>query len=318
MWLDALLLGLLGIFALLGAWRGALESGLRLVALAAAYGGAVVVAARWGPALAGELGVSPLLGMPLAGTAGFLAIHVCFHIVLVWARSADRARRGGVPRGGLDRLLGASFGVARGAVFAVLLGWLALVAGALRETRAPVAEAIPDASESAFAQWSGRVVGEGARRALGGDGAPGASFAGTLVSQPADTLALTRRVVGHPGIVELQRDGVFWSLVEAGSIEAALERPSFRAVAAAPDLRQQLAALGVIDEFAAADPAGFSRALAPALREVGAKISTLRTDPEVQQLLRDPEVARMLEEGDTIGLLTLPAFQDLVRRVSTS
>jgi uncharacterized membrane protein required for colicin V production len=318
MWLDGLLVGLLALFALLGAWRGALESGLRLLGLTVAYGGAVWAATRLGPALGEELGLSPLLAMPLAGTAAFLGCQLLFHVALVFARATDRERRAGAPRGAFDRALGAFFGVARGAVFAILLAWLGLVAGALRETRAPVAEALPDTSESALAKWSGRLVGAGTRTALGGDAVPGAGFAGTLVADPADTLAATRRVLSDPAIIELQRDAQFWALVEAGAVERALALPSFRSVAGSPELRAELARLGVIDEFAAATPAAFTHALAPALLEVGHRVAGLRSDPEVQQLLRDPEVARLLEQGDTLGLLTHPAFQDLVRRVTTS
>jgi len=318
MWLDVFLVGLLAVFALLGSWRGALESGLRLVALAASYGAAVFAAGRWGPGVAEALGVPPLLGMPLAGTAAFLGCHLLFHVVLVLARSADRDRRAGLPRTSGDRALGGIFGLARGAIFALLLAWLGLVAGVLRETQAPVAAVLPDPTESALAQWSGRVVGAGAREAFGGDASPGAAFAGALAANPADTLVAARRVLAHPGIVELQRDGEFWNLLENGSADFALARPSYRALAADPGLRAELASLGMIDAEAASDPSAFTAALRPALEEVGARLARLRTDPEVQALLHDPEIAGLIEQGDTLGLLTHPSFQDLVRRVTTS
>ena len=315
---DALLILLLAVFALLGAWRGAVESGLRVAALAASYGAAVLAATKSGPAVAEALGIPPLLGMPLAGTAAFLACHVLFHVMLVIARSADRERRAGLPRSGADRLFGAVFGVARGAVFAVLLAWLGLIAGALRQTSEPVAALVPDPGESALAQWSGRLVGEGARQALGGDSSPGAAFAGALAARPADTLVVARRVLAHPGIVQLQRDAEFWALLEGGASDRALSRQSFREIAADTGLRDELAALGMIDQEAAADPTAFTAALRPALEEVGSRLARLRSDPQIRALLQDPEIAGLLERGDTLGLLTHPSFQDLVRRVTTS
>jgi hypothetical protein len=127
-----------------------------------------------------------------------------------------------------------------------------------------------------------------------------------------------RRVLAHPGIVELQRDAQFWALLEGGAVDRALWRPSFQAVAGDAALRTDLAALGMIDADAAADPAAFEAALTPVLQEVGTRVARLRTDPEVRALLRDPEIVSLLERGDTLGLLTHPAFQDLVRRVTTS
>ena len=70
--IDLLALGLLVAFALLGARRGALASATLLVALAGGYLGAVLAAIHLGRPVARALGMAPLAGTAVAGTAGFL------------------------------------------------------------------------------------------------------------------------------------------------------------------------------------------------------------------------------------------------------
>ena len=56
-WLDGLTLGILLIFTLLGAWRGAFESAVRLLALVLSYAAAILGARVAGP----ELHTRPVL-----------------------------------------------------------------------------------------------------------------------------------------------------------------------------------------------------------------------------------------------------------------
>ena len=149
---DLALFGVLLAFALLGAWRGAVESGLKLLSLAFSYGVAVLAARNSGPALAEALGLAPLVGMPIAGTLGFVASHLAFSVAIIVVR---RSRRDHETRTA-SRAFGAVLGVARGGVFVVLLGWLGLLAGALRTSGVVVP--LPDAEGSNLARWSGRVV----------------------------------------------------------------------------------------------------------------------------------------------------------------
>jgi len=81
-------------------------------------------------------------------------------------------------------------------------------------------------------------------------------------------------------------------------------------------MRQELAALGVIDARAAEDPEVFRETAAAALREAGPRIRTLYQDPEVKRLLEDPVVQSLIQSGDTLGLLLHPGFQNLVTRVA--
>jgi len=315
MWLDLVLFGVLVAFALLGGFRGALESGLKLLSLGACYAIAVVAARSSGPALGEAFGLSPLVAMPVAGTLGFLAGHVLFALGIVALRASRRRRDDEGVRGAADRLLGAAFGFARGGLLVLLVGWLGLLVGALHE--GGVATALPDPGPSHVARWSGKVAGAGARRALGGD-APAARMVEALAAEPGRTLKAARAVVAHHRVVELQRDGVFWSALEAGRVEHALTRSSFDDLAHDAALREELADLGLIDDAAAATPEAFSAAMEPVLREVGARVAALRSDPEFQALLRDPEILGLLERGDTFGVLAHPRFQSLVRRVAAA
>jgi membrane protein required for colicin V production len=309
-WLDVLLFAVFLAFALLGAWRGALESGLRLAAWISGYAAAVLAAALGGEALASALGTAPWLGMPLAGTLAFFATQALFAVAIAIARR----RRAETERGAGDRILGAAFGAARGALLALLIGWLGLLGDALRSEG--VLTALPPVEGSVGAQWSGLVVESGASAALGNE--PGARAVAALAARPRETLVSMRSVIEHPRVVALQRDGDFWLAVEAGDVEAALARPSARALTGDATLRRELASLGLVERAAAEHPIAFERALAESLAEVSARLAELRNDPEVRALLEDPEVLGLVQRGDALGLLAHPRFQSVVRRASAS
>ena len=94
MWLDVLAVAILALFAFLGARRGGLAAGLGLLSLGVAYGAAVFAAPRFGDATADLFGVSPLLGMPLAGSIAFLVAYVLLGILskLLRMLEADELR----------------------------------------------------------------------------------------------------------------------------------------------------------------------------------------------------------------------------------
>jgi uncharacterized membrane protein required for colicin V production len=309
-WLDLLLFAVFLAFALLGAWRGALESGLRLAAWVCGYAAAILAAALGGEALASALGTALWLGMPLAGTLAFVATQALFAVAIAIAR-----RRGAeTERGAGDRILGAAFGATRGALLALLIGWLGLLGDALRSEG--MLTALPPLEGSVGAHWSGLVAESGATAALGHD--PGARAVAALAARPRETLTSLRSVIEHPRVIALQRDGDFWLAVEAGDVEAALSRPSARALTSDAALRRELASLGLVERAAAEHPIAFERALGDALGEVSVRLAELRNDPEVRALLEDPEVLGLVERGDALGLLAHPRFQSVIRRASAS
>jgi uncharacterized membrane protein required for colicin V production len=308
-WLDLLLFGVLLLFTLLGAWRGTLETALRLGGWVAGYAAAVAAAAFAGEGLAEAFGITVWLAMPLAGTLGFFAVQFVAGVLIAVAR-----RHREPELGGLDRAVGAALGATRGALLVVLIGWLGLLGDAL-QSRGQLA-ALPPLEHSAAARWSGVVIESGAGALLGHD--PGARAAAAFAARPRQSLESMQAVLEHPRVRELQNDRHFWTLVEAGDVDAAIALPSFDALAADDALRQQLASLGLVDAGAAAHPIAFRRKLEQTVREASARLQELRRDPEVQALLQDPEVLGMVERGDALGLLSHPRFQSVLRRDGAS
>jgi len=311
MWLDLLLLVVLVGFTLLGAWRGALESGLRLVGWVAGYAAAFLAAPFAGGAVAALLGAPVWLGMPLAGTFAFLAVQIVFAIAIVLVR---RRREEAAP-GNTDRLLGAFFGAARGGLLVILVGWLALFADALRSQA--LASQAPSLEHSRAARWSGAVVEDGASAVLGRSD-PAARAATALVAHPRETLDALQGVLGHPRVVALQGDFEFWSRLDAGEVDRAMALPSFRALVRDADLRRQLGALGLVDAPVAADPLAFERVVGEALVAAAPRIAALRADPELRALLEDPEVQELVERGDALRLLADPRLRSVLRRAAES
>ena len=133
MWLDVVALLLLGLFAGMGAMRGALASGLAVLTLAAAYGAAIWAAPTFGPEVAELLGVPEWFGMPIAGTAAFLLTFVVMGIVSALLRRLERRKRLGHAQPARS-LRGRRFGAVRGALVVLLLSYLALWVDALRTT----------------------------------------------------------------------------------------------------------------------------------------------------------------------------------------
>lgn len=310
-WLDLLVFVLLLGFTLLGAWRGALESGLRLAGWIVGYAAAALAGAVAADATAALLGTPAWLGMPLAGTFAFLATQILFAIAVALAR---RRREESEPGSG-DRALGALFGAARGGLVVVLVGWLALFADALRSEG--LAAGLPSVEGSLAAEWSGVVVESGAGAMLGTSD-PGARAATALAAHPRQSLEALRTVLDHPRVVALERDAEFWKQIEAGSVDAALALPSARALARDAGLREQLATLGLVDAAAGTNPLAFQQAFEDALRAAAERLATLRRDPEMRALLEDPEVLGLVERGDAFGLLTHPRFQSVLRRATAS
>lgn len=310
MWLDALALLLLGIFAGMGAMRGALASGLAVLTLAAAYGAAVWAAPRFGPEAAELVGVPEWLGMPVAGTLAFLLTFVGMGIVSAMLRRLERRKRH-ASRSPRDRFLGGAFGAVRGALVVLLLSYLALWVDALRATG--TVAAIPELGPSAAAAVTETVVEAGVQAAMSDSGSAGRVMA-RVAARPGAALSDLQEVMEHPAIGELRADPLFWSYVEHSNVDAALNRRSFLRLTYDESLRRRLGDLGLIEAEAVADPGEFREAAAEVLREVGPRIRGLREDPALRELLEDPEVVAMVQSGDHFALISHPGFREVVAR----
>lgn len=306
--LDLLALALLAAFALLGAWRGAWASASALAAVLGGYAAAVAGALALGPGVAAWLGVAPVFGGAAAGTACFLLAALAIGGAGRALRRAADARRGDAPRSPADRAVGALLGAARGAVLVLLLGVAALWADAARELAAPAPGPTPETPLRAATR---AALERAVASAVDGEHE---TLAVRVATRPAETLAALQRVAAHPALVALADDPDFWGEVAAGRPDFALARPSFRALAADPALRADLAAAGAVDPAAADDPARFRAALRPVLVEAGPRIVRLRNDPELHRLAGDPALADALARRDVLALLRHPGLQRVVAR----
>jgi uncharacterized membrane protein required for colicin V production len=312
MLLDVLAVVLLAIFVLLGATRGALAAGLSLVTLVVGYGAAFLLAPILGPPLGAALGVPSLLGGVAAGSLAFAAVLVASAVAGRSLRRREAEARGDKGRPLWDRLGGACFGMARGSLVVVLVAWLAHWADAAADARG--LEHAPVAGGSAVGELAQGAVETGVTSLLG-DSTPGAKVTARVLARPREALGDLRWVVEQRSVEDLATDRAFWEMLEAGAVDGALRRPSFASVAADRELRVRLAAVGMIEESAAASPAAFKFAAKDVLERVGPRLRRLREDPELHQLATDPEVVYLLEQGQVLGLLQHPGFQRVVTRV---
>jgi len=142
-------------------------------------------------------------------------------------------------------------------------------------------------------------------------------MAAKMAAHPGETLKSVQALLEDPRIRAVQEDQLFWTYVQHGAVESALNRGSFWKVVNDEALRRDLAELGLIEEAAAADPRVFRESVGELLAELGPRLKGLAEDAEIQELARDPEVVAMLESGDTMGLLGHPGIQKVVSRVSS-
>jgi uncharacterized membrane protein required for colicin V production len=313
MWLDVLVIAVLGWFSWAGVRQGGLAAGLGILTLIVAYGTAFIAAPILGAPVANGLGVSPLLGVPVAGSIAFLVAFVAMAIVskILRRRAGDADDEGRSIR---DRFLGGAFGAVRGAFVVVLLCYLALWVEALRLSGS--ADGLPKLGNSAAAAVTSSMVEAGIESALSDSGRTGHVVA-KLASNPGAAVVDLQAVVSNPRVIAVQQDTHFWANVEAGAIAAALNTRSFIRLSEDEELRHQMASVGMIDQESAEAADQFRAAVGDVLREVGPRIRKLRTDPELTGLLDDPEVVAMVESGNTLGLMNHPRFRRLVSRVAS-
>jgi len=311
MWLDIVVVALLAGFALAGGLRGRLAAALSVINLLLAYAVAALAAVVGGPGLASRLGWPEVLGAAVIGAAAFLLSYFALGRLARFLKHREQRHLRG-PRSFGDRFTGACFGFLRGGLVVLLLSFAAIWLDALRSTGG--AEFLPPLGRSRAAWVTESLVEKGVSAAVSG---PGGRLAARVVARPGASIAEMETLVEDPRIRTLREDAIFWTYVEDGSVDAAMNRASFFAITHDDAMRARLAKLGLVDEAAGADPAEFRRAAGEVLREVGPRLRGLRDDPELQKLLQDPEVVALVQSGDTLALLAHPGFRGLVARVAT-
>lgn len=308
MWLDLVALALLGLFAFLGARKGGLAAGLGLLSLGVAYAAAVFFGPRHAESVAGLFGVSPLLGLPLAGTLAFIVAFVAMSIVskllrMLEAEHPDRSVR--------DRFFGGVFGAVRGGLIVLLLSYLAIWLDAARVTG--TAPGLPALGGSAAARVTESVVEAGVTTAMGDT--PSAQIFAHMASRPGEAIVEMQELMEHPVVAAIQSDTMFWTYVEHGSVDAAMNRRAMLALTYDRDMRETLHGFGVIDSDAVEDAEVFREQTREMLRELGPRIADIKSDPKMRELMEDPEVLEAVQAGNHLALMTHPGFQEVVARV---
>jgi uncharacterized membrane protein required for colicin V production len=307
MWFDVVILVLLCGFTWMGARRGAAVSAMGVATLVACYWAAIAIGKEFGSELASGLGLPEIVGIPIAGSLGFLLMLVPMTVLTRVIRNRSEGRDES-PR---DRFVGAAFGALRGAFAALLISYLALWVDALRLTGV---EAIPEIGGSAAVDVTEAIVVAGVESAMS-DSGPAARVVARIAGRPGSSLADLREVLESHHIENLQRDRSFWVYLEAGSIDVAMNQSSFLELSQDPTFRRQLGSLGLIEESAVADWRVFRESAREILEQVGPRIRGLRDNPELTALMEDPEIAAMVQSGDTFGLMGHERFRSVVAQV---
>jgi uncharacterized membrane protein required for colicin V production len=312
MWLNALAAIVLAACIAAGAWSGALATGLRIATLVIAYGVAVMLGPALAPRLGARVGVAGPVAIALAGSVLFISTYLVLGIAARFARRLGRLEN--VGRSPRDRILGATFGAARGALLAMMIVYLAMWLDALRATGTAV---VPEIGDSVAAEVTSEVVESAIESAID-TSEPTARFTTRLAAHPAASAADLQRVIENENFTALRSDAAFWADVEAGLVDTAVWRGSFQRLARDASVRQMLANLGFVPEAAVHDEEVFRQSIAQVLGVIGPRLRGLRDDPAVQELLADPAVVAMAQNGDAIGLLANPRIRLLVSRLSAA
>ena len=313
--LDLVMILVFGLFVALGAWRGAIASAAGLVCLGLGYLAAFACATHLSEILAYQLGLQSVVATLLAGTLGFTLAFGLLSIAFGWVRYLQHAHAMELPEK-TDRVVGGLFGGLRGALVVVLVAWLVSWADAARDFGgAETMAAIPDASSSTVASLSGSVVEQAVEVALGEDEAT-ARVAARIAARPAVAMSSIQQLLDDPRLQQVQEDQHFWTLVENGASESALNQGSFYGITHDAELREHFAALGLVSAEAVENTETFKDEVRSVLDQVGPRIKGLKDDPELEALARDPQILAMLEDGDTLGLIQHPAIRRVASRAA--
>ncbi len=309
---DLLAAGLFALFVGRGVVAGFWTTLLRRVGLGLGWFLAATLAPVYAPDLAARWQMPLPVAVAVLGS-GLLVICVALAAVAgILVRRTERRGRAGEARPLGDQLGGALVGAVPGLVGVVLVGWLALVGQALRESAG--AEWIPASEDAQVARLSRGLLGAGVERWFA-DASPPSRATARALADPATATRRLQRLMERDSLQRLTGDPVFWNDLGHGRLEAALDRTSFHQLVWDRETRAHLARLGVVDEALADAPVAFHAAASEAFAEVSDRLGEIRRDPAFEQLLDDPEVRTLAELGDYVGLLSNPRVRAFVLKV---
>lgn len=315
MWLDLIAIAFLGIFMLTGLLRGTLMSLIRIFTIVLSYLAAYWAAPRFGAELAERLSLPGALGLALMGTLAFIGSYVALSGLSWFIRSWERRRLDGGGRTPLDHIGGAVFGAVQGGIIVILVGWLGLWVEAGQATGA--LGGLPSMENSALTKISQKVVETGADALIDESDATG-RFTINMVARPRETVQGLEEVMTNERMRDLQNDPLFWSYVENGAVDAALNQGSFLGLTYDESLRRELANLGVVPQEAVDNPGIFKAEARKALSQIGPRLNQIKSSQTMHDLENDPRILAMVQAGDYAGLLADPRVRDLLSQVGNA
>jgi len=310
MLLDVLALGVLIYFVVAGILGGALVSFLRIFSLVGAYVAAFTLGPILAPLLELSFQLSRLSALVTAGTVLFFAVFAICNTCMWLAKRAQK-REDAPKRSRLDRALGGGIGAIQGAVFALLIGVLANFVEVGQQKGA--LEGFPAGGKTVGAATA--VVLENTADVVFDEDAHAARVAFKLAARPAAAVEGFEQIVQSPVMKELQGDTLFWSYLEHGSIDQALNQRTFLQVTYNEELRTRMAELGMISSRCAQDPKQFRAEARSLFEELSPRIRVIRQDPVIAEMAQDPDVVEAIRTGNSLALLSDPRFQEVASRV---
>ncbi len=313
MLLDLASLGILIALAWLGARKGALAAAVGLLAIVGAYTATIFLASPVAESIKPTLNGRGYLALPLAGTLVFAAIFLLLSIAGAIASKLETARLVDGKRNLGDRTLGAVFGLARGALIVFLLGVLGLWLDAAREV--DTLQSLPDLSASTTTALTSSTIESAAKIVVPSDANPTTRATVQIMAHPKASMTAMRALLEDPFVQELIRDPDFWSYIQEGNIDAALNTETFQEISRDTTTRSHFRELGLIDAKTAASEEAFGAYFHDILEEVSPRLRAIQHDPEFQDLLQDPALTAAAQTGDTFALLAHPGLQRFADRV---
>ena len=311
MWFDVAALAILAWFGFTGFRRGAMVSFLRIFALVSAYASAVFVGPVFAPITAALFGLPQMIALAASGAAVFVCVGATLGAITFLAKRYDARRLAGGGRSLPDALLGALFGGAQGAAFALLVGFLAAWLEAGGEAGI---EGIPASGDAVVARTTQSVVETAADLVLPSDDSA-SRMAIKLAVRPKETVRELTDLMESDEIAELQTDGEFWADLENGFIDDAMTRRTFIQVSYRKAMRERFANLGLVDPAGVDDPQIFQAEMRAMLEQLGPRIQSIKNDPELERLMEDREIVEAVHAGDVTALLANRKFVEAVDRL---
>ena len=189
-----------------------------------------------------------------------------------------------------------------GALVGVLLAFVIVWSFAFVRDMMPSASTGTTASKhsSGVETLANRLAGSAVSAAMNaGSATPEvAHLSGVLAASAAEVTQRTQRLMKSPEFQTLIQDPRNHRVLDSGNPKLVQQLPSFRALAANPDLL-------VLAEMAGlADSGDLEAELARQLTDTWGRAQQVKNDPRVQAILTDPEFRAALDSGNPVDLLS--------------